>query len=107
ESFVECRGSALWWKQEQPPGCGTGIDGVQEAVEGAQRGIAFRAVVAADGNSIGELGSSATGFAVDQSNEQAREIAEQLIQQRTIDTGRIRDAVRGRGMKALGVDDRL
>ena len=59
------------------------------------------------GDRLGELGAGPRRLSVDQFDEQPRQVAEHLIDQRPIDAGLRCDAVRRCRVEPFGVDDRV
>ena len=58
-------------EEEQPPGCGVRVYGVQEAGESVAEGAVILVGVAGCGDSRGELSGGALGLAVHMRDEQA------------------------------------
>ena len=103
---MQLRRRPLGRKQEQPPGRGVSVGGAQHPVEHpGQETVSFRVLGVGDG--VGEVGCRPAGLPIYERNEKSCGTAELLVEQRPVDAGLLRDLVRCRGVKALGVDDRV
>ena len=103
-ALVQLRWSAFGWEEEQPPGRGVAVDRTKSAVERVHERVAL-GVVRLGLQGLDELRRGPVGFPVDQSDEQAAEVTEVLVEDGPGDAGSLGDPGEGGRVEPLGVDD--